>query len=951
MVPDYAMISEIILFSYGYLHARESAKKIVQCYKLCSEQLSSQDHYDYGMRAVMAVLRAAGNLKRQYPNDDEFQLMLRSIVDVNLCKFLSHDIALFRGIISDLFPGVKLPDSDYALMEVAIREASEEAGLQVVPYFKLKVTQLYEMFCVRHGLMIVGMPFSGKTSAYRVLARALSLMHERGEGGQEAAAWTVVNPKSLTMGQLYGQFDPVSHEWSDGVLAVKFREYASDPEPSRKWLVLDGPVDAIWIENMNTVLDDNKKLCLNSGEIIAMSAPMSMVFEVMDLAVASPATVSRCGMVYMEPNELGWQPLLSSWLEALPESVSKDLRGTMKRLFDSLAPVCLQFLRREVKESTPTQDANLVTSAMQLLQVLMAPLLLEGTGDEGDGTPSEKASEGTIASLLYFSIVWSIGGTSSDHAGRSGFDKLIRAAVAGELCRRDGFTSASGNSYTMDPGNMIETSLAGQMMPDSASVYDWYFDTSELEWKLWTSKIDGEPLPADAQFREIIVPTVDTVRYTFLLEQAVASHRPINLVGPTGTGKSAYSKRYLTSLPAEEFVPCNFVSFSAQTTANMTQYLIDAKLDKRKKGVFGPPLGKRALIFVDDLNMPALETYGAQPPIELLRQYLDHGGWYNRDNTFRSMVDCQLLFAMGLPGGARAFVTPRLMRHMHTVGVVEFEEEVMKSMFQTILDWDLNNRAFPARVVAMSEKIVSATQHVYSKVRESLLPTPSRSFYLFNLRDVSRVVQGLTMLAPKTLGIADAARDAYLRAWVHEALRVFYDRLVDDNDGGWFLDLLRETTKTTFDEDLDKLLGHLIEYDSSSGITTQDLRNLFWGDYVSEDIDEAGHRLYCEITDTKSLIPSMEELLQDYNGMHKKQMNLAIFLYAVEHISRLCRVLRQPGSHALCVGLGGSGRQSVSRLAAFINGMGTQQVLSFNRVACTHHRHPCSSQQPGTQSF
>jgi dynein heavy chain, axonemal len=212
---------------------------MVATFKLCSEQLSSQNHYDYGMRAVKSTITACGNLKGDFPGEAEDVLVLRGLRDINIPKFLAPDLPLFYGIIADLFTGVKPPNVDYDDLLRALHETCGELHLQPTPPFVDKVIQLYETTLVRHGLMLVGPTMAGKTSNYRALAGAMTrLQHLK---RFERVRTVVLNPKSITMGQLYGEFDENTHEWTDGVLACYMRECSQDTSPDKKWIMFDGP--------------------------------------------------------------------------------------------------------------------------------------------------------------------------------------------------------------------------------------------------------------------------------------------------------------------------------------------------------------------------------------------------------------------------------------------------------------------------------------------------------------------------------------------------------------------------------------------------------------------------------------------------------------------------------------------------------------------------------------
>ncbi|XP_047189968.1 dynein axonemal heavy chain 6 isoform X2 [Scophthalmus maximus] len=870
MVPNYALIAEVILYSEGFESSKTLARKMTQLYKLCSEQLSQQDHYDFGMRAVKSVLVMAGSLKRENPNLSEDVVLIRALRDSNLPKFLTDDAVLFGGILSDLFPGVCIPEHDYGVLQSTILESLVKRNLQPLLSMTKKVIQFYETMLVRHGVMLVGPTGGGKTTVYTILIDTLETLHRTGHMDSnpfyQPVKTYVLNPKSVTMGELYGEVNTLTMEWRDGLMALSVRDAVNDTTDEHKWVICDGPVDALWIENMNTVLDDNKMLCLANSERIKLTPSIHMVFEVQDLAVASPATVSRCGMVYIDPEDLKWMPYVQTWISGLGNKLPDPVRTSLLELFEQYVESGLQFVLKHCTQVIRQVEISKVTTMCYLLEALLL-----GAGGP-DLNMDSKDLGGVLCQTFIFCYLWSVGGNlTSSHC--DAFDSFVREQFA-------------------------DNNIA--KLPKNGTMWSVYMNFNQKRLETWEAIIPSFHYDIEQPFFEMLVPTTDTVRYGYLMEKLLSVQRSVLFTGDTGVGKSVVARGLLNSIQEKAGYLPVYISFSAQTSSACTQEIIESKLEKKRKNVLGPPGNKRLVVFVDDLNMPKLDSYGSQPPIELLRQFQDFSGFFDRDKfIWRKIENMTIAAACAPPGGGRNPVTPRFIRHFSMLCLPTPSENSLKQIFTAILNGFLSE--FSQEVKDCAGQIVDAAVDIYNRLSVDLLPTPAKSHYVFNLRDLSKCVQG--MLQCESSQVRD--KNQIFRLFCHECQRVFHDRLINNQDKTYFNTIVSEMASRYFSIDLEP--SYFVD------------QPIIFGDFIKVGAEKED-RLYEDLTDMSKIRTVLQDYLDDYNVTFSKETKLVFFQDAIEHVSRIARIIRQERGNALLVGVGGTGKQSLTRLSAHMCG-------------------------------
>ena len=628
-----------------------------------------------------------------------------------------------------------------------------------------------------------------------------------------------------------------------------------------KWIILDGDIDPMWIESLNTVMDDNKILTLASNERIPLSPDMRLLFEISTLKSATPATVSRAGILYINPSDLGWNPYVTSWIEKRVNSVEKT---HLNMLFDKYVPILHDQVKRRFKMITPLSGICYVQVLCTLLDALITP----------NNVPSDSPRE-LYEIFFVFALIWSYGSALY-------------------------FDGQTDNK--LEFSKFFQQTFPTFKFPPGMSVFDVWIDPISNEFVSWNDKVPKFELDTDIPLQACLVHNSETVRIRYFLDILVKQRFPAMLVGLAGCGKTLLVNEKL-GIMGDDFAIAN-VPFNFYYTSEMTQKVLEKPLEKKAGKNYGPPSNKRLIYFLDDMNMPEVDVYGTAGPHTIIRQHIDYNHWYCRNKlTLKDIHNTQYVACMNPTAGSFT-INPRLQRHFATFSVIFPCEESLFSIYHTIISDHIENpiNKFSIPVKKYCKNLVTATVSLHLRCAQIFSPTAVKFHYIFNLRDLSNVFVGLLFSTCDSIqNITHLAR-----LWTHETKRVYKDKLCETKDLDTFDKAQKDIVKKCFDEisDTDIFQEPNIFCHFAKGI---------------------GEPKYMPISSWDSLQKLLIDALKGYNELNAA-MDLVLFEDAMMHICRINRILETPRSNALLVGVGGSGKQSLSRLAAYISSMEVFQI-------------------------
>ncbi|XP_052060514.1 uncharacterized protein LOC127700861 isoform X4 [Mytilus californianus] len=820
-------------------------------------------------------------------------------------------------------------------MQDAIAIATGELNLLPGVAFQARVAQLSQLNASHQTIFVVGPPGCGKSECIKTFAVA-----ERSRG--KIISVQNVFTKAVESEELMGYLDQKTKEWKDGLLASILRKFCVQPpninydlkaKPIMKIVQMDGESEPAQMELLGAVLNNDGAVVLGNNERIVIADTIRFLWEMESVAHMSPALLANVGVMVMTPKDVGWKLILVQWLEHRPENDRELLTGFcdvyIEKTIEYLNDCCTPHMLGGTKKKCPQYKRVLQHNIENMIGTFCT--LLEAVVNQ---TSTQDLSDVEYERYFNFTAIWSFGGTLEEK-----------------------YRESFSNWWKEQFEQHID-------YPEEGTVFDYMVDGDSHEFVLWKDTLQqysGESRKGISA--ESFVHTVSVEQLSFLIGVLTEYGKPVILVGENGCGKSSIINDRIRTVCSGEVAEVLSLSIPANrfTNARLLYDRLDEKLEWKHGKTYVPKGNKKLLCMIDDINLSQVDKWGHQTAIELVREHIDDGGFYNPDShAWRYIKNVTYISTINPNTTANVpKLSQRFLRHFAVFHCPYPGQEELQTVFSTLLHChfilpETSGTGMPAShhvdvkaqlkvkedeeaMRKLLSLIVKVNVELQDRLRGMFLNTAQRCHYIFTTRDLSIIFKNLCLsLQPEC-----AHRDLLL-LWQHECAWVYGHRLVTEVDYKRYKQAFVNAVRKEFSSDeqirlvvsnRQPLFSNLIEQDS--GVVTAGMIDARHISNISEE--EAKTDLYKPRFNMKDVKDLMIKGVEEYNKIHPR-IKLALYKTVVEQVCRLARTIASPqeSAHTVLVAEGCAGRCTViAKLASHLCGYTVFQVS------------PCSLQSSG----
>ncbi|CAL4211478.1 unnamed protein product, partial [Meganyctiphanes norvegica] len=874
--PDINVMIESILIVEGFKEAQLLAQKLNQAIVSLSTALPRQRKYQLGIKSASFIIQNAKDIMKRQPEVDEMDTIPLSLKEYLKPQLKVEDAPIFTEVFEMIFPDFDAGITQNDILQEALIKEMKKEKLIVKESYTEKMLQLYESLTRSQMVLVLGPPGCGKSTALTVLGKACNTLNSIGQSDYKKTNIEIISPLAINSMSLYGPEKGIVGKAKEGYLSSKIRKLHKCSSGSEKWIIIEGPCHYTWLQTLFQHFHLRKKMYIsNNMQLIPIPNNLKMIMEMSGTALnLSPSEVTNCSILYFQEAPNLWEDILQSWLGSISQAkMSRAMQYLISKNLPSFTNIMIadkgrmQHMIMKAKSFTALVDSFLVkwNANLDIEELIQS-----------------------VTPAFIFSIIWSFGSDLNDD----------QVAQYEEVVTR-----------------MIED------VPEEGNIYDYFVDPVSGRFCSWNNlKESFQSLNLqNPMTSSIIVPNERIMKYTRVTEILMQNGVAVLLKGDAGSGKSTIINTLSQS--SDENRQIDIMNYTAATTPSQFQEMIRNNLIKQSRKVLSSKKDKLHLL-IDDIHC-CQGTEHLHQILDTMKYTMKHKQIYNEDLRYFLQIPevCLMCTYQSSDFQSRGLKLHQIDEHiqkywpgtLHVLSLPAYESSELTNIFSILFDGNLGH--LDQDVKSLKGVIADAVVFLYQRMGEiTKKACPSHIANLHHPMQILAMLRGLQLGDEQTLD-----RDNFLKHFMHECYRVFYDSMVVPAEK--FNELMNEVMMEYFCIPLKQIVS------KPEVLILSRLGNK--------------ENLYTEKTDDELKMAILDVCINLSGSTFTG--TFAIYHSLIHHIIRLLRILGQDsiiksettsvlekiGGHLIITGPGGCGKKTCVQLVAHLANYKIYRIITI----------------------